>query len=1321
MFYIVTHTDALSSGVPGAGWIASATRAPLAASPERVASSRSTTRGSLVGPVQLTSFPGPEGLTIDSEAALEEAVTSVVMSLATATPSSSSSSSSSAGLVSVPVPVPTSVQVLALAAIRFRDDPRGADEADLAIAAPLATAPGLMHIFGKASFAPVSSNLTRAVFASPAHWELWEAAIGLRAEVDALGGFGALLGDLVVGGEEQGLVEGALDAGDGNRKRQRGRDNEIDVEAEADVEGRGGPPRAPALLKPARAPSSRQRGSFTPMASPTHSSAMEAIELDSDDASDTDHPLGVDHTGFGDAVDHQPLNPTTGADEVRGTRRLAAIWGADFAADSVRAALLLWPTALSAGSGAVRTFARLCCPEPHTESTRDSVATRAANVEAPPSSPLLATNTLAALVLQLPPAVLVVLRVSFCLYAVTQWLASPAALAHAREAAAVSNARLAAKDPPEATTDLGVGGDGARADGLRGPTPEPARSSPPPASTARVFADPASVAVECEVIPASWRQLEAGSVLATLLWECVDGLERGREYDLAILVLRQLLASPYHDHRRGRVWARLAIDLAHRGDAAAARIATREGLADPAVRGGDRIFLERRRVREEEVRGEGKDEPPGSSAVRDGDGSARSGRAAHRGRRGGRGTRGRRGTRGSRRKGKEGEGEISEAADDAVDEEEGEEEDEPKAAAKDKDEGAEHGGRGGKRAGGRSATESSSQSLTEAQAVEAEADAEGERFGSSGAPTPAGDAILRWASGEAAADSTRPPSRMELTTLVRAWRGRRRLRDTLFVRRPLNREVGEKSRFLGVDVENDIDGEASDDDEEEEEKEEEEEEDRVEGGSEEGLAGGSGAAKGPADGDEDGGGGGVLRVGKPRVLDGERFDAWGVPWLDPPRASLWVRGGERVLRELIRTALAFPGEPEPGQGRLAVCLDADGDSPPTLSPSCASPPGIDSDPGWVNITDWVCHCLGLPTEDRRLRFRAPLGQWLSGPEPARGKSSLPSSSLPSFSSSPPSPSSSSPPSSSWPLSSTAPPPASTSTNAPGESVRMSSWGRGRGGVASAERLRVGVEELALQEYHARGGWRGLHCEGRIVHVLAALFLWDVWFDPACPDVFVTPFQDGPLDLDHGAEFYAARESALQRVLARLASTSAAELVAWVGVAFEEHQGQSCCGVSWGAFSVGLLQLAAVAVGGPGLASICDALCWNHKHFHGGLPDLFLWRVLVPAQALLSASSSSRDGAESRVPRDEQSRPAEGSLQRDVRGWLRLVRGARYEARFVEVKGPRDHLSDRQRAWLRVLSFGGVPTDLCRVEEPARRGSKRAERQASAEHPDTQPW
>jgi hypothetical protein len=37
-------------------------------------------------------------------------------------------------------------------------------------------------------------------------------------------------------------------------------------------------------------------------------------------------------------------------------------------------------------------------------------------------------------------------------------------------------------------------------------------------------------------------------------------------------------------------------------------------------------------------------------------------------------------------------------------------------------------------------------------------------------------------------------------------------------------------------------------------------------------------------------------------------------------------------------------------------------------------------------------------------------------------------------------------------------------------------------------------------------------------------------------------------------------------------------------------------------------------------------------------------------------------------------------------------------RCVEVKGPRDRLCDKQRAWVGVLTDAGVDTDVCYVKE-----------------------
>jgi Fanconi-associated nuclease 1 len=49
--------------------------------------------------------------------------------------------------------------------------------------------------------------------------------------------------------------------------------------------------------------------------------------------------------------------------------------------------------------------------------------------------------------------------------------------------------------------------------------------------------------------------------------------------------------------------------------------------------------------------------------------------------------------------------------------------------------------------------------------------------------------------------------------------------------------------------------------------------------------------------------------------------------------------------------------------------------------------------------------------------------------------------------------------------------------------------------------------------------------------------------------------------------------------------------------------------------------------------------------------------------------------------------------------LLLWRPADSCAKVVEVKGPRDRLSEQQRAWLHALSQAQVAVEVCKVLEP----------------------
>ena len=204
-----------------------------------------------------------------------------------------------------------------------------------------------------------------------------------------------------------------------------------------------------------------------------------------------------------------------------------------------------------------------------------------------------------------------------------------------------------------------------------------------------------------------------------------------------------------------------------------------------------------------------------------------------------------------------------------------------------------------------------------------------------------------------------------------------------------------------------------------------------------------------------------------------------------------------------------------------------------------------------------------------------------------------------------------------------------------------------------------VEDIALSWYAepAQGGWRGWHCEGAPLYSLFALLLWEQLFgseaSPPPPGAFLTPFQDAPLDLDAGGHaFYSARRGALQGALRAIAACDAPALAARLAAAWAAHHGQAARGLHWGAAPLGLLQLLAGGLGGPTLAALCDALAFNYRGLHSGLPDLVLWRV-------------GGEGGGARV-------------------------------RLVEVKGPSDSLRDGQLAWLHILGEAGVDVAVCKV-------------------------
>jgi hypothetical protein len=223
-----------------------------------------------------------------------------------------------------------------------------------------------------------------------------------------------------------------------------------------------------------------------------------------------------------------------------------------------------------------------------------------------------------------------------------------------------------------------------------------------------------------------------------------------------------------------------------------------------------------------------------------------------------------------------------------------------------------------------------------------------------------------------------------------------------------------------------------------------------------------------------------------------------------------------------------------------------------------------------------------------------------------------------------------------------------------------------------------------------GGWRGVHCEGGPIRSLFALFFWDILF-PISPEdapigAFVTAFQDAPLDLDSPGVFYSSRQALITRRIQEITKYSQIELCREVGRSWRSRYGQVCRGMKWTGLPMQALQVIAMGLGGPSIACLCSAFCFDYRHLTGGMPDLLLWRIKTCADTIASFSF---------LPSVMTSGDFHGP---DVDFLLPNILECSIEVRLVEVKGPRDHLSEKQIVWLRILDASGIDHGVVKILE-----------------------
>ena len=174
--------------------------------------------------------------------------------------------------------------------------------------------------------------------------------------------------------------------------------------------------------------------------------------------------------------------------------------------------------------------------------------------------------------------------------------------------------------------------------------------------------------------------------------------------------------------------------------------------------------------------------------------------------------------------------------------------------------------------------------------------------------------------------------------------------------------------------------------------------------------------------------------------------------------------------------------------------------------------------------------------------------------------------------------------------------------------------------------------------HINNKINGIHCEGSIYRTIFTYFMWDIIFDDNISYVFQTPYQEYPLDM-FTEWFFLNRKQLVEDQVERLSKFNDEDIEQLIYKIYNEHWRESVIGIYWDRFE--LMQFIEIckAVGGYGISNISLLLAKNYRYWSGGLPDLLLWR---------------------KVKQDE------------------------FECKIVEVKGPRDNLSEKQNCWILYL-------------------------------------
>lgn len=234
-----------------------------------------------------------------------------------------------------------------------------------------------------------------------------------------------------------------------------------------------------------------------------------------------------------------------------------------------------------------------------------------------------------------------------------------------------------------------------------------------------------------------------------------------------------------------------------------------------------------------------------------------------------------------------------------------------------------------------------------------------------------------------------------------------------------------------------------------------------------------------------------------------------------------------------------------------------------------------------------------------------------------------------------------------------------------------------------------VEQLVIQKYYYEN-WYGIHCEGHLFRNVVGLLMWEVFYLATVPDVFQTPYQNGPLDFGYANVFVRNRQDEISARLQAIGQFSSLELVSEIERIWTSQFGNVSRFISWTAYPLRLHQLIALSLGTIRLKALCEYMLSSveyHQRSASGIPDLLLLRLSRTHQNGTTDFFNVYEhcGVDVVVDHDTFGHAKSTPETSETECWLNQMEGMDMDLRLIEVKGPRDRLSDQQRVWLHVFN------------------------------------